>query len=558
MYDFQCWVCFDLYTEPITLFCSHSFCKQCLLKSSQVELKCPFCRQEFALPLPPINIPLQNKILKLKGIEVPDDVPMVDNNNNNNVPTKQPEPVVDHMVIDDYKMDARPADFQYLLNLPMIVYMDIFHYFNAKEICSLGNVCKDFNRISNDSWLWKYKLYQYSSFCDPERYNNNYKQCYKSYFTASKAMAKGVPGTFKMTALRGHTGRITCFDHMNNTLVSGSADNTAKVWDLKEGKAVLTLTGHTDPITCIQMNSFNVATGSRDATVLLWDLETGKASTTLVRPGASEPVNALCFNPANHDQLVNSIGYSVNLFDCSTAKLTNTINAHGLPGRVSFDPLGNLVTSTSENLFVWDMRKLSSPLYRLPPTALYHATTEQYVSVRGTQVRRHSTATGALLEEFVLPPNIAPTTGIFPGPPGMPAPPPITILPHPLPMPTVPPMQTATSPVRCLTATNSEIVFAIGNNVYSYKDGQYKTFANHTGLVNCLHVDDKKIISGSLDNTIKVWDKTSGNRLYSLLGGSNVVRNGEEPPTGCIDLRSDQGRVIGSFDNLLRVYNFKM
>ncbi|KAK2844814.1 hypothetical protein Q5P01_011473 [Channa striata] len=45
--DLTCPVCQGIFRDPVLLPCSHSFCRECMEKSSQVQKKCPVCRQGF-------------------------------------------------------------------------------------------------------------------------------------------------------------------------------------------------------------------------------------------------------------------------------------------------------------------------------------------------------------------------------------------------------------------------------------------------------------------------------------------------------------------------------
>jgi len=46
--DLTCLICCDVFTDPVTLKCSHSFCSECLQRfwSTQEELWCPVCRKK--------------------------------------------------------------------------------------------------------------------------------------------------------------------------------------------------------------------------------------------------------------------------------------------------------------------------------------------------------------------------------------------------------------------------------------------------------------------------------------------------------------------------------
>lgn len=45
----------------------------------------------------------------------------------------------------------------------------------------------------------------------------------------------------------------------------------------------------------------------------------------------------------------------------------------------------------------------------------------------------------------------------------------------------------------------------------------------HTGSVLCLQYDDKVIISGSSDSTVRVWDVTSGEMVNTLIHHCEAV-----------------------------------
>ncbi|MCW2623895.1 MAG: repeat protein [Mycobacterium sp.] len=117
-------------------------------------------------------------------------------------------------------------------------------------------------------------------------------------------------------ALTGHTDRVgavaTGVVDGRPVAVTGSWDETARVWDLATGQRVgEPLTGHTGPVVAVAtgvVDGRSVAvTGSHDATVRVWDLATGRpAGRQLVFP---RPVRAVAVSPDG--RLVVGFGWEV-------------------------------------------------------------------------------------------------------------------------------------------------------------------------------------------------------------------------------------------------------
>ena len=76
--------------------------------------------------------------------------------------------------------------------------------------------------------------------------------------------------TDPMIVFEGHEGPISSVDFSGTTLVSGSWDATAKIWDLESGQCTSTLQGHAYAVTVFISSRKEILTGSQDGTLHLW------------------------------------------------------------------------------------------------------------------------------------------------------------------------------------------------------------------------------------------------------------------------------------------------
>src|SRR5262249_43125219 len=83
----------------------------------------------------------------------------------------------------------------------------------------------------------------------------------------------------------GHSNFVMsiAFSPDGKTLVSGSWDQTVKLWDVATGAELRTFKGHSAYIDTVAFSSdgTTLASGSQDKTIKLWDASTGKELHTL-------------------------------------------------------------------------------------------------------------------------------------------------------------------------------------------------------------------------------------------------------------------------------------
>ena len=95
----------------------------------------------------------------------------------------------------------------------------------------------------------------------------------------------------------GHTNQVNSliFSSDGTSLVSGSGDNTVKLWDVQTGGVVRTFSGHSGWVQSVSISagSTMIASGSNDYTICLWDIQTGECYYVIKQQDA---VYHVCFS----------------------------------------------------------------------------------------------------------------------------------------------------------------------------------------------------------------------------------------------------------------------
>ena len=79
----------------------------------------------------------------------------------------------------------------------------------------------------------------------------------------------------ELQTLKGHDDHVlsVAFSPDGQRIVSGSSDNTLKIWDASSGKELHTLKGHDDEVMSVAFSpdGQRIVSGSSDKTVKIWD-----------------------------------------------------------------------------------------------------------------------------------------------------------------------------------------------------------------------------------------------------------------------------------------------
>ncbi|KAI6653786.1 F-box/WD repeat-containing protein 7-like [Oopsacas minuta] len=153
--------------------------------------------------------------------------------------------------------------------------------------------------------------------------------------------------------LNGHTGGVWCSEFDGSIVVSGSTDRNLRVWDARNGNCVHVLEGHTSTVRCVSLCGNTVVSGSRDSSIRIWNVKSGKCVHVL--NGHTAAVRCVKYN----GEFVVSGGYdwTVKVWSPKSAECLHTLQGHA--NRVyslEFDGEHIISGSLDTIIKVWDVR----------------------------------------------------------------------------------------------------------------------------------------------------------------------------------------------------------
>ncbi|KAI0637335.1 WD40-repeat-containing domain protein [Trametes polyzona] len=329
--------------------------------------------------------------------------------------------------------------------------------------------------------------------------------------------------------LVGHTRAIRALQFDAAKLITGSMDHTMRVWNWRTGQCVKTLEGHTEGVVCLNFDSNVLASGSVDTTVKVWNFRTGE-----------------CFTLRGHCDWVNA----VQLWD-STASAPSGCGsgAESTPPRAiengstapHIDP-GKMLFSASDDgtIRLWDLslrtcvRQFKGHVGQVQSLKLLLVDDES----RGDDTPSSDTER----RDASASPRSPPAR------------------PYPTSSPLLSRRSTAStgtrdqaSPAPASPVKRQKPVLISGSldntiKVWDIDTGKVqRTLFGHIEGVWAVASDKLRLVSGSHDRTIKVWSREEGNCTATLVGHRGAVT--------CLALGEDK-IVSGSDDGDVRVWSF--
>ncbi|OQE12757.1 hypothetical protein PENFLA_c063G02943 [Penicillium flavigenum] len=331
----------------------------------------------------------------------------------------------------------------------------------------------------------------------------------------------------ELQALEGHSNWVqsVAFAPDSRLLVSGSDDNTLRLWDTVTGRLQQTLEGHSHFVQSVGFSPDGrlLVSGSYDSTVRLWDTVTGRLQQTL--EGHSHFVQSVAFSPNGRVLASGSDDNTIRLWDTVTGSLQRTLKGHSKSVRsVAFTPNGRLLVSGSDDMTVrlWDTSTGS-----LQQTIEGHSSSIRSVSlspdgqllVSGSDdrtVRLWDIATGSLQQTIEGHSDSVRSVGCSPD-------------------------------GRLLVSGSDDRTVRLWDMVTGRLQ---QTLEGHSHFVQSVTFspDGRLLASGSRDQTVRLWDPAAGALQQSIEGHSGPVSSVAFSPNGRLLASGSDDKTVRLWD----------
>ena len=168
-----------------------------------------------------------------------------------------------------------------------------------------------------------------------------------------------VPEYKILKTLNGHSKTVNsvAYSPDGTKIVSGSDDETIKIWDANKGEHLQTLRGHADYVNSVAYSpdGTKIISGSLDKTIKIWDANYGVCLQTL--EGHSETVRSVAYSPDGTKIISGSLDKTIKIWDANTGQCLKTLEGHSdIVNSVAYSPDGTKIISGSddETIKIWD------------------------------------------------------------------------------------------------------------------------------------------------------------------------------------------------------------
>jgi WD40 repeat protein len=380
--------------------------------------------------------------------------------------------------------------------------------------------------------------------------------------------------------LLGHSGAVTsvAFSPDGRCIVTGSEDQTAKVWDAEKGQERISLKGHTQPVWCVAFSpdGKRLLTGSgvpdflkreKSGEAKLWDADKGLEIRSL--KGHTDRITSVAFSPDGKRLLTGSYDQTAKVWDAETGQEIRSLTGHtAYLSSVAFSPDGRCIVTGSWDgtAKVWDtnmgkeilsfkghtggVRSVAfSPDGKRLLTGSFDNSAKVWDTETGQELNSFKRHSGLVTSVAFSPDGKHVLTGSGGYDPQIrPLPGEVTV------------WDAATGQEIRSFKGHTNSIFSVAFSpegkriltgsadktakVWDAEKGQDVLSLNGTSGPVTFSPDGKRILTGSNDSPAKVWDAETGQAILSLKGHTQ--------PVWCVAFSPDGKRIVtgsGGYDN---------
>jgi WD40 repeat protein/energy-coupling factor transporter ATP-binding protein EcfA2 len=337
-----------------------------------------------------------------------------------------------------------------------------------------------------------------------------------------------------LNTLESHFGGVTLEDlsvvitsvswnHDSSKIVSGSGDQTIRIWDTQTGTLLHTLEGHSRMVSSVSWNadSSKIVSGSYDQTIKIWDV--GEMFDTL--EGHSGEISTVSWNHDSSKIVSGSLDKTMKVWDGRTGELVNTLGGHSRAvSSVAWNRDGSKIVSGSNDktIQIRDgrtgelMNELLGHTHMVFAVSWNHDSSRIVSGSRDKTIRIWDATEGALLTTLCG--HVDGITSVsFNHDSGKIS------------------SGSYDQTIKIWDAVNGELL---------------STLEGHSDVVTSAswNRDSSKLVSGSWDKTINIWDTRTGNLSNTLQGHSDMVL--------CVSWNHDSSQIVsGSRDKTIIIWD---
>lgn len=356
----------------------------------------------------------------------------------------------------------------------------------------------------------------------------------------------------------GHTSRITCLAFFaDGRVVSGSVDNTLRVWDSATGQCLQTFKKHTDVITCVTVLSDGcVVSGSSDNTLRIWEATTGRCLHILNEH--SDEITCMAELP-NGRVVSGSKDRTIRVWDSASGQCLQTLIGHeSKVSHIAVFPDGRVASCSNDTIRIWDTisgqclwildghkgitcMAVHSNDYLLSGSRDKTLQVWDVSSGRCLQtLKGHTdgiTCIAVLPDSHVVSGSLDKTLRVWDITTGQ----------------CLQSLKGHSGWVTCVAALQDGHIISGSNDHYlliwdAFSGQCLKTLSGHLDTINCVAVfPDGRVVSGADDGTLLVCDAASGECLQTLRGYTDIISSVAVLPNNCV--------VSGSNDGIFRIWD---